>query len=679
MAKSYSLQTAFNSGVLDTRLSARVDVKQYYNGMSEGTNVLCLPQGGITRRPGMEFIADAGEECRVVPFIFSNTQAYLFVFRNNAVDIYRDDVFKATVVTTYTTAELMELRFTQSADTMVIVHENHAPALLQRQGSDTSWTLTDVTFKYVPQYDFNDASSPTPTSEIQRLDFDDDWREGQTFIITVADIDSEELAYTTSTSNLATRIEQALNDMPNLVYGDLSVTVFDAANLIFEVTFSDGNADDWGEITLRPTSPFISQSGNPNCGTTTVQDGSPRKEDVWSSTRGWPKTVTFHEGRLYFGGSTLLPITIWGSRVNDFFNFDPGRTRDDQAINVTLDVDQFDEIRAVFSNRNLQIFTAGAEYYVPASPITPENVAVLRQTGFGSADVQPQVIDGATIYLQRTGRSLREYVFDFAEEAYLSQTASLLAPELLNDPVDMAVSVGTDNEDANYVYVVNTDGTMAVFNTLRSQNVAGWSKWETDGQILNICRLVDDIYFTVKRTINSVTEYYVEKANDGSYMDSSKLYTSPATDTLTGLSHLNGEECYVRADDSVMQNRTPSGGSITIERTATDSAEVGLFFRPTVKTMPIEKDIGPGYNLNAEKRIVNAMVYLEGTTDLKVQDVTIPFRSFDTNILDTAITPFTGKKEVYLMGWDKSAVLELTQDNPAPMTVLGLSLEMEFS
>ncbi len=26
-------------------------------------------------------------------------------------------------------------------------------------------------------------------------------------------------------------------------------------------------------------------------------------EDVWSSTKGWPRSVTFHEGRLYFGGS----------------------------------------------------------------------------------------------------------------------------------------------------------------------------------------------------------------------------------------------------------------------------------------------------------------------------------------------------------------------------------------
>ena len=47
-------------------------------------------------------------------------------------------------------------------------------------------------------------------------------------------------------------------------------------------------------------------------------------EDVWSATRGYPRTVTFHAGRLYFGGSRDRPNTIWGSKIALFFDFDPG-------------------------------------------------------------------------------------------------------------------------------------------------------------------------------------------------------------------------------------------------------------------------------------------------------------------------------------------------------------------
>jgi hypothetical protein len=628
MAKVYNLQTSFNSGVLDTRLSARVDVKQYYSGMSVGQNVVCLPQGGVKRRPGMEFIADAGEECRVVPFAFNIDQSYLLVFRNNAVDIYRDDVFKVTVVTTYTTAELMGIRFTQSADTMILVHESHAPATLVRNGSDVLWTLSDIAFDYIPQFDFNDASSPTPVDEIQTITFAGVGA-GSPYKVNLEGIDTENVSFQDNASGAAD-LQDALLALVNTA--NTGIAVARTVANVFTVTFSAASAADWQQMTGR-----VTDGSGGTLTVATTQDGTTRAEDTWSATRGWPKTVTFHEGRLYFGGSAQRPITFWGSAVNDFFNFDPGATRADQAIDVTLDVDQFDEIRAIFSNRHLQIFTAGSEFYVDKSPITPENVTARRQTSYGSAEIQPKVIDGATIYIQRTGRSLREFVFDFAEEAYLSATASLLSPGVLNSPVDMAVSVGTETEDANYIYVVNSDGTMAVFNTLRAQSVAAWTAWDTSGEVLNITRLVDDIYITVKRTINSVTKYYVEKLNDNALMDASTLYATPATDTLTGLDHLDGEECRVRADGSLLLRKTPVAGVITLERVAANSAQVGLFFRPTVTTMPVEKDIGPGFNLNAEKRVVNVMAYLQDTLGIKINDVELPFRNFGVAVLDTSL------------------------------------------
>ena len=670
MAKVYNLQTSFNSGVLDTRLSARVDVKQYYNGMSVGQNVVCLPQGGAKRRPGMEYVADAGEECRVIPFVFNVDQAYLLVLRNNAVDIYRDDAFLVTVVTTYTTAELMGVRFTQSADTMILVHENHAPATLVRNGSDVLWTLSDIGFYYVPQFDFDDASSPTPVSEIQVITFAGVGA-GSPYKVNLEGIDTEQVSFQDNASG-ASDLQGALLALVNTANTGIAVARTGAN--VFTVTFSGASADDWQQMTGR-----VTDGSGGTLAVTTTQEGTTRAEDTWSATRGWPKTVTFHEGRLFFGGSSQRPITFWGSNVNDFFNFDPGATRADQALDVTLDVDQFDEIRAIFSNRHLQIFTAGSEFYVDKSPVTPENVTARRQTSYGAAEIQPKVIDGATIYIQRTGRSLREFVFDFAEEAYLSSTASLLSPGVLNSPVDMAVSVGTETEDANYIYVVNGDGTMAVFNTLRSQSVAAWTSWSTEGQVLNITRLVDDIYISVKRTINSVTKYYIEKLNSTALMDASTVYSTPATATLTGLDHLDGEECRVTADGALMTRRTPAAGSITIERVAANSAQVGLFFRPTVTTMPIEKDIGPGFNLNAEKRVVNVMAYLQDTLGIKINGVDIPFRNFGVTVLDQPVTPFTGKKEVYLLGWSKTATVTVTQDEPAPMTLLALGLEMEFS
>ena len=54
------------------------------------------------------------------------------VFTNNNVAVYKDGVHQANVTTTYTTAQLFDLQWTQSADTMIIVHEAHAPMKLVR-------------------------------------------------------------------------------------------------------------------------------------------------------------------------------------------------------------------------------------------------------------------------------------------------------------------------------------------------------------------------------------------------------------------------------------------------------------------------------------------------------------------------------------------------------------------
>ncbi|GJM01965.1 MAG: hypothetical protein DHS20C08_04660 [Rhodomicrobium sp.] len=58
------------------------------------------------------------------------------------------------VTTTYTTAELPEMRFAQSADVLYIAHEDHALAKLSRT-SNTSWTLTDVDLVDGPFRDIN--------------------------------------------------------------------------------------------------------------------------------------------------------------------------------------------------------------------------------------------------------------------------------------------------------------------------------------------------------------------------------------------------------------------------------------------------------------------------------------------------------------------------------------------
>ena len=558
MPRVLTFQTNFNAGVLDPRLAARTDVRQYYQGAQEGTNVLAIPQGGFKRRPGMAYQATLAGESRIVSFAFNVEQTYLLAFSNNNIAVYKDGALQANVTSTYTTAQLFELNFTQSADTMIIVHEDHQPAKLVRGATHTSWTLSNITLTNIPTFDFGAGA-----------------------------------------------------------------------------------------------------------------------EAVWSATKGWPKTAAFFEQRLWFGGSKNRPQTLWASVVADYYNFNVGTGTDDDAIDITLDTDQVNAITAVFPSRHLQVFTTGGEFYLPDSPITPSKSAVKRQTVFGSSSVRPVSIDGATLFIERAGKAVREFLFSWEEEAYTSDAATIMASHLITSPVDMDARRGTPTDDANYVYLVNNDGTMAVFNTLRAQGIAGWTKWSTTGTIESVAVVVDDVYFSVKRTINSATVYYLEKADDNTYTDTNKLQTlSPAGTSVTGLAHLNGESCRVRADGAIMDNATPSGGSITLTRNGTD-VEVGLDYDITIKTMPLNADFQNGPILTRYKRLVRVVADLYLSLGVYVNGTFLPDRNFGTGILGSTPVAYTGIKETYLVGWDRLAQVTITQTDPQPFTLLGLAIEVE--
>ena len=627
MPRVLNFQTNFVSGVLDPRLAARTDIKQYYQGCAEGTNVLSLPQGGLKRRPGMAYQATLPGKSRICMFAFNVEQTYLIAFSNNNIAIYKDGVKQADVTSTYTEAQLFDLNWTQSADTMIIVHADHAPAKLVRGGSHTAWTLSDITLLNIPTFNYatTDALNGAIDASVTTITVDSTAGFATAGSIV---IDSETISYTGVTSTTFTGCTRGASSTSAASHSDNAV-----------VTSTD--------------------------------------EPVWSATAGYPKTATFYEQRLWFGGAKNRPQTLWGSVISDFFNFNVGTGADDDAIDITLDTDQVNAIKAVYAGRHLTVFTSGAEFYISDSPITPSKSSVKRQTQFGSGSVRPINIDGAILFIERSGKAAREFLWTYEEEAYTSNSSSLMASHLISGPVDMDARRGTSTDDANYVYLVNTDGTMAVFNTLRHQEVGGWTKWSTTGTIESVAVIVDEVYFSVLRTINSVAVRFLEKADENTYTDANKLQTlgSPGT-AVSGLAHLNGQSCRVRADSSIMDNATPSGGAITLARNGT-TVEVGLDYDITVKTMPLNSDFQNGPILTRYKRLVRVVTDLYQSLGVYVNDIYLADRDFGEDILDTTPPGFTGIKETHLLGWDRLAQITITQQDPQPFTLLGLAIEVE--
>ena len=93
MARAAPIQTNFTAGELSPRLEGRVDLQKYQNGCRTLENMIVLPHGGITRRPGFRFVAqtrDAAGPARLLPFEFSAEQAYVLELGDRYLRFYRD-------------------------------------------------------------------------------------------------------------------------------------------------------------------------------------------------------------------------------------------------------------------------------------------------------------------------------------------------------------------------------------------------------------------------------------------------------------------------------------------------------------------------------------------------------------------------------------------------------------
>ena len=645
MARVAISQTQFTSGELDPRLAARHDYDGYYKGAETLENVVCLGQGGVKRRGGMKYIDTLTDTAvRFVTFEFNVTQTYLLVFANVKMYVYKDGVKQTGlngtgndyITTPWNATEIKEMSFTQSADTLIMCHNSHAPRSIVRGGSHTTWTLATIAFSYYPTYDFDQ------------------------------NYDSNTFAIGSGWNAIGSSVTVTCNASGKIT-SDHVGGMFEGNGGVVRIESQTSTT-----LTGKVLKEFI------NANTLDGVDVS-LEEPVWSATHGYPSTVTFHESRLWFGNSTTRPQTLWGSVIGEFFSFDRGVGGDDEALDITLDTDQVNAIYHIISGRHLQVFTSGGEFYIPESPIKPSEVRISRQTRFGALKaVKPISVDGATMFIQRNGKQVREFIFTYTEASYVSSEVNLLAPHITSSPVAMASQTGDVENEGNYLFIVNGDGSMGVFITNRAEKVMAWTKYTTTGDILDVAVVEDIVYLYVKRTINSSIVYFVEALDNAYYTDASKQVTQSSSATVSGLSHLNGQSCRVRADSSVMNNATPSSGSITLSRAATN-IEVGLNFDVTIKTMPSAVTLQSGPISVKKRRISRVSAQLHESSGLKVNGKAVPNKNLGANVLGQAPESFTGIKTLPVLGYSKAAQVTVTQTDPLPLTLLGLTVELQVT
>ena len=660
------IQSSFTGGEISPRLLARTDLKVYDQSVKEMTNFYPLTHGGATRRRGTEFIGevdDSSKPARLMRFVYSRTQSYLLIMNNSKIQFVRNKEFvtiaspagRYEIAIPYTDDELSEITYAQSGNVMIICHPNHHPKLLERNDDD-DWTLTDIDFVYnaISDYPFENHYI-----RFQIITAGDGHSVGNVYTITVNGDGT--YSFTTPGGSPA-----PVGDIVSIEVNQLSIV-----EQVWTITcvYKNEDREEWTVTGAGTGSPVTASLGDP-----TVQ---------WSPGN-YPKAVSFYEQRLFFGGSSLWPQRVWGSALADYFNMTPGPA-DNDAVDFQIASNNYDQIIHLETTRQLLPLSYGAEFSMSGptgSTITPGAVSVRSHTFHGTTDVRPIRIGQEVLFVQRDGKKIRALSYDLALDSNVAPDLTIMAEHITGDGiVDMSYAQDPDA----IMWLIREDGVLLSLTHVRDQEVTGWAKHTTEGNFKNVCTLpesvADTVYLCVERTIDSNTVKYIEFFTSDIYLDCSLTLSvgSPAlaTDTWTGLDHLEGQTVSIVADGSVHAARTVTGGSITLQRDA-EEVVVGLNYDSTLVLLHPEIPTNDGTSQGRQTRIAELVIRLQDTIGAKVNDIQQPVIELPL-MLDTPPVPFTGDKSIYLSGWGYPNNITILQDIPMPITVLGVILKLEVN
>jgi len=657
MARSAPSFSSFVAGEISPRLEGRTNLEKYRNGLSNLTNMVVMPHGGVTRRPGTEYLGevkDSSVKTRLIPFQFKTSDTYILEFGDQVMRVYRDDL-------SVLESSSKTITGATQANPVVITSTSHGLSNGDEVYVDSLGGMTEVNNR-----NYLVANVTSNTFELQNLFAENIDGTGFT-------------AYTSGGS--ATKIYE-------------ETTPYAAAD-IFDLRFAQ-SADVM--YIVHPSYPIrqLTRTGHNSWAFNTFTVVGTPSPNINNATDNYPSVVSFFEQRLVFGNTNNNPQTLWFSKNGDYTNFTTG-TADDDALVYTIAANQVNAIRYLSATRVLTVGTSGGEYVVTASndgPVTPTTTLIRKYSNYGSAGIEPVQVADVTLFVQRGKRKVREfkYVGEVNTAAYQAPEMTILAEHITEGGL---TQFAYQQEPDSVVWATRTDGTLLGMTYRREEDVVAWHKHVIGGSfdggqavVESIATLPTDtgedkLYMIVKRTINSQTKRYIEKmkpfdfggvTTTAHFVDSGLSYSGGSTSSLSGLYHLAGETLNVLANGASHPDKAVSNGGISLDFAATTAA-VGYGYTSALQTLRVESGSVDGTSQGKPKRIHAITLRLFETVGIEVGNSAteldrIPFRD-SSMAMDQAIPLFTGDKEIEFQGgFDEDDRIYVQQSQALPMTVL---------
>jgi len=297
------------------------------------------------------------------------------------------------------------------------------------------------------------------------------------------------------------------------------------------------------------------------------------------------------------------------------------------------------------------------------------------------------------LFVERGARKVNELAYQWEADRFVTADMTRLAEHISEGGI---AEVALQKRPETILWCITGDGNLIGLTYLREEEVVCWHRHVTDGSFESVAVIPgdeeDEVWFVVNRTIGGTTKRYVERMKEWStvngsgdiedafLVDCGLTYDSTATTTITGLDHLEGETVSILADGATHPDRVVSGGSITLNRSAS-VVQVGLPYTSTLKPMKIPQGT---LGFGSVKRISHGAInfyetgYAEhGSNSSDMQYIT--FREA-TDDMDAPPPLFTGVKAVnFPGGYEQEGNFIIESAKPLPLTVLSINLLAEVS
>lgn len=579
----------------------------------------------------------------------------------------------------FNASEVFALDYEQTADVIYFAHRGHVPAKLVRTGH-YEWGFSSVTF--APTIAAPGNVSVTATTGNSVVTGDTYNPQPDSYVVTAV---NEE----TGQESRASTSDSASNDL-TLKKNYNTVTWDAVAGATLYRIYKAHNDGAYGYIGSSTALTFRDDNIGPD-----LSSGPPVGDNPFAGAGDYPGSVTFHEQRSIWGGSTNRPNGVWASRSADFENMDFTRpaVADDafaiglvsSKVNSVVQMVSHKEGLIAFTSNNIFSIRGANDDYLSASP--PPRIR--QELSRGSSGLNPIQIDGVIFYETAKRASVRTIGYRIEDDGLATDEVSIYSNHLFEGRriVDWAYL----EKPASIILAVLDNGTMACLTWEREHQVAGWTLWETDGTVESVCAVTeqgeDRAYMVVVREIGGEDVRFIERLASelwtaqeyACFLDCAKTVINPEPSvTVNRLEHLEGREVVALVDGSVVRGLVVEDGEVTLPHAGT-VVTVGLPYTATVSTLPLAVQSGNGWTIARPQqsakvivRTVNSRGLIAGPNEAGL----FPVKERESEAYGDPTSLTTGDYEIEMAGTSqRETVVTVKSEDPLPMHITSIMVE----